>query len=169
MSIPTPHAGQAFSKEHGLGRRRTLPGFYLPNRHPALMQTALLAIFLIVNITSVPCEARRAESAQKAQASAAAVAPMPPQCPGSALTSHGGGCLLPDLWRSWRYVALTCQRRARPASDHLSPKNPRLFRRVLAARPVAVLAQFCVDLPTPGPASFRPSKPENPPAISPVD
>ena len=55
LSILTPHARQAFSKEHGLGRRRKLPGFYLPNRHTALMQTALLAIFLIVSITSVPC------------------------------------------------------------------------------------------------------------------
>ena len=41
--------GQAFSKEHGQGRRRKLPGFYLPNRHKALMQTALLAIFNIAH------------------------------------------------------------------------------------------------------------------------
>ena len=47
MSIPTPHAGQAFSKEHGQGRRRKLPGFYLKKRHPDLMQTALPAIFNI--------------------------------------------------------------------------------------------------------------------------
>ena len=67
LSIPTPHAGQAFSKEHGLGRRRTLPGFYLPNRHPALMQTTLLAIFLIVNIISVPCERRSSGQAREQQ------------------------------------------------------------------------------------------------------
>ncbi|MBV5298679.1 MAG: hypothetical protein JZU64_11275, partial [Rhodoferax sp.] len=39
-----------------LVRLRKLPGFYLPNRHPAFMQPALIAMVLIVNIISVPCE-----------------------------------------------------------------------------------------------------------------